>query len=233
MAAARTAEHKVGGQIDCQALLFREILLIGLGAAFLTRPAFASVTFCCTSGLWVETCGAGGVCSADDRPPSGPEAGRNSARAAGADFRTRPSPPRLGRLWSFELPGLVLLSFWWGGRPRGVAVPSVWARPFKLFCCLNFGGVVAALLSPAAQYFPLPRLPDAVESWAGRVQGPLWWPRWSEVSAEGAPLGHPLFRGHRAVPRGWGAPISAQDAPLNFGTRAEAVSWAWVASRDS
>ena len=53
------------------------------------------------------------------------------------------------------------------------------------------------------------------------------------MSAGGAPLGHPLFSGHRAVPRGPGAPIAAQDAPLNFGTRAEAVSWAWVASRDS
>lgn len=50
-----------GGQIHWQALLVREILLIGLGAAFLTRPAFASVTFCCTSRLWVETCGAGGA----------------------------------------------------------------------------------------------------------------------------------------------------------------------------
>ena len=55
---------------------------------------------------------------------------------------------RLGRWRSFQLPGLVLLSSRWGGRPRGVAGPSVWARPFKLFCFLNFGGVVAALLSP-------------------------------------------------------------------------------------
>lgn len=105
------------------------------------------------------------------RPPGGPKAGRGSAPAAGARFRTPLFRHSVwGLLRSFELPGLARPRLWCGGWPRSVAVPCAWARPFKLSVFSNFGGVVAAPplsragCSLATRSFPPPRLPDALES---------------------------------------------------------------------
>lgn len=122
---------------------------------------FASVTLCpevptLESGVSVLE----GPGATDDRPLS-PRRGEAQPGRLGVV----PSPPSSGRLRSFELPGLAGP----GGRPRGDAVPSAGARPFKLLFLKLWGcgrgpPRSVAGCSLATRRCPAPRLPDAVES---------------------------------------------------------------------
>lgn len=119
VAEARAAKHEAEGQIHRWTLLFREILLVSLGAAFF---AFACLILCRTRRLWAQNCGARAPWRCR-RPPGVPEAGRSSALAPGAGFRAPlPRYPVWG-VWevlNFRVgsPGLAV---WWPAEGRRCA----------------------------------------------------------------------------------------------------------------
>lgn len=81
--------------------------------------------------LWAQSVGAGGPGVADDCwvSSASPRRGEAQPGRPGGGFRAP-----LGRLRSFELPGLTARpSMRWSVWPRGDTVCTAWARPFKLF----------------------------------------------------------------------------------------------------